>query len=104
MRLHKIVDVSVPRYPVLRLTFDDGFSGEVDFTDVVGRGGVMTLLQDPAVFELVKIGDRGRSLGWVDAEGGDVDFCADALRFQAEEQVVLERAARYVEAKRTAAE
>ncbi len=104
MKFYKIVDVSVPRYPVLRLTFNDGFVGDVDFTDVIGRGGVMALLRDLSVFSRVEIGEHGRSLGWVDEHGDDIDFCADALRFQAEETVVRERAARFEAARQTAAE
>ena len=104
MKLYKISKVEVPRYPVLRLTYDDGFSGEVDFSETIARGGVMTLLTDPAAFGDVKIGEGGRSLGWVDAKGDDVDFCADALRFKAEEQVVRERAERYASGRTAAAE
>src|SRR5438105_2294692 len=104
MKLYKIRHVDVPRYPILRLTFDDGFAGDVDFSETIAGGGVMTLLGDPAVFTRVKIGDGGRSLGWVDTHGEDVDFCADALRFKAEEQVVRERAARYAANKTAAAE
>jgi hypothetical protein len=104
MKFYKIVRATIPRYPVVRLIFDDGFAGEVDFAEMIAGGGVMTLLGDPAAFAQVKIGEGGRSLGWIDAVGNDVDFCADALRFQAEEQVVRERAARYSEAKTDAAE
>src|ERR1700688_3546963 len=99
MKFHRITRVDVPRYPILRLTFDDGFSGEVDFSETIAEGGVMALLRDPAVFACAKIGDGGRSLGWVDPQGDDVDFCADALRFNAEEHVVRDRAARYAEGK-----
>jgi len=102
MKLYKITKVEVPRHPVVRLTYDDGFSGEVDFADTVSRGGVMAGLADPALFRQVQIGEDGRSLGWINPEGEEVDFCADALRFKAEEQVVRERAERY-EASRTAA-
>jgi len=104
MKLHKIIRVDVHRYPVLQLTFDDGFAGEVDFSDTIAGGGVMTLLMDPAVFARVKIGDAGRSLGWVDSQGEDINFCADALRFKAEEHAIRERAVRYAESKTAAAE
>jgi hypothetical protein len=104
MKFHRITRVDVPRYPILRLTFDDGFAGEVDFSDTIAGAGVMTLLQDPAVFARVEIGDGGRSLGWVDAQGEDIDFCADALRFKAEEHVVRDRGARFAASKAVAAE
>jgi hypothetical protein len=104
MKFHKIIRVDVPRYPILRLTFDDGFSGEVDFSETIAEGGVMAPLRDPAVFARAKIGDGGRSLGWVDAQGDVVDFCADGLRFKAEEHVVRDRAARFAASKIAAAE
>ena len=102
MKLYKIVDVSVPRYPVVRLTFDDGFSGDVDFADTLAGSKAMMPLRDPAVFKQVAIKEDGRALGWGD--GDELDFCADALRFQAEETVVRERAAQYEAARQTAAE
>jgi hypothetical protein len=104
MKFYKIVDVSVPRYPVLRLTFDDGFAGDVDFGEAVARGGAMALLRNPTVFGRVKITDGGRALGWPGEDGNDLELCADALRFQAEEAVVRERAARYEAARQPAAE
>lgn len=95
-RFYKIAAVEIPRYPVLRLTFDDGFAGEVDFSSTIAKGGMLAFLADPAAFAMVQIGERGRCLLWIDPDGEEVDFCADALRFQAEEQVVRERAARYI--------
>jgi hypothetical protein len=104
MRFYKIAAVAAPRYPVLRLTFDDGFAGEVDFSGTIAEGGVMTALRDPDFFAKVQIGERGRSIGWLTEDGDELDFCADALRFQAEEQVVRKRAARYAARKNAAAE
>lgn len=104
MRFYKIAAVEIPRHPVLRLTFDDGFAGEVDFSSTIAEGGIMTALRDPEFFGQVQIGARGRSLGWLTEDGDELDFCADALRFQAEEQVVRERAARYAARKSAAAE
>lgn len=102
MKLYRIVDVSVPRYPIVRLTFDDGFSGDVDFADTIAGGEAMMPLRDPTVFKQVAIKEDGRALGWGGEDGG-LDFCTDALRFQAEEAVVRERAARYEAARRTEA-
>ena len=64
----------------------------------------MALLQDPAAFARARIGDGGRSLAWLDAQGDVLDFCADSLRFKAEEHLVRKRAARYAESKAAAAE
>jgi Protein of unknown function (DUF2442) len=102
MKFHRITRVDVPRYPVLRLTFDDGFAGEVDFSGTIAEGGIMASLRDPVIFAGAKIGDGGRSLGWLDAQGDVVDFCADSLRFKAEEHVVRDRADRYAESKAAA--
>jgi hypothetical protein len=102
MKFHRITRVDVPRYPILRLTFDDGFAGEVDFSETIAGGGVMAPLRNPVIFACAKIGDGGRSLGWLDAQGDVVDFCADSLRFKAEEDVVRGRAARYAESKAVA--
>jgi Protein of unknown function (DUF2442) len=79
---------------VLRLTFDDGWSGTVDFAPVIAKGGMFTFMGDPAAFATVQIGERGRSLLWIDPKGEEVDFCADALRMQAETRAVEEMAAR----------
>ena len=49
-----------------------------DFRNLAGKG-VFSALADPGVFALVRIGARGRSLEWP----GEIDFCADALWFEA---------------------
>ncbi len=88
----------------LWLAYDDGFEGEFDMTRTIARGGVFAALADPAYFASVAIGNGGRSFGWnLDAEGDEVDFCADAARFELETQVVERLAAEYRAAK-TAAE
>jgi Protein of unknown function (DUF2442) len=104
MKLYRIARVEVLNYPVLRLAFDDGFAGDIDFSEVIAAGGVMAALGNPEMFGRAQIGDGGRSLGFADAQGEVIDFCADALRFKAEESVVRERAARYAESKAAAAE
>jgi hypothetical protein len=48
------------------------------FGQLMGRG-VFAAFLDPAVFAQVRVGDRGRSLEWP----GEIDFCADALWFEA---------------------
>lgn len=61
------------------VAFRDGREGTVDFAPVIADGGVYRALSDPERFRSVKIGDHGRSLVWVDAEGEEIDICADAL-------------------------
>ena len=57
----------------LELTFDDGVTGTVDLSDLVGKG-VFTLWRDRRAFEQVHIGSSGE-LAW----GDRVDLCPDAL-------------------------
>ena len=63
-----------PNYK-LRLTYADGETIVVDFTQVIQRGGVFTPLSDPEFFSQVSIEERGRYIQWP----GELDFCADAL-------------------------
>jgi hypothetical protein len=60
----------------IALTYDDGLTVSVDFTDILERG-IMTALKPPQVFNSVQIGNRGRSIVWHEF---DIDFCADSLR------------------------
>ena len=56
-----------------------GGQGSVNrFDHLVGKG-VFASVTDPAVFMQVGVGERGRSLEWP----GEIDFCADALWFEA---------------------
>jgi hypothetical protein len=60
----------------IALTYDDGFTASVDFTDALERG-IMTALKPPQVFNGVQIGNHGRSIIWCEF---DIDFCVDSLR------------------------
>jgi hypothetical protein len=46
--------------------------------ELLGKG-VMKLLESPAVFRQVQIGNKGRSIIW---DEYDIDFCADGLRLK----------------------
>lgn len=63
----------------LRLSFADGAEGVVDLAPELGEEpGALAVIRDtPAAFT---IAPRGRALVWRDAEGNDIDLCADALR------------------------
>ena len=101
---YQIKDVEAVRYPVLRVTFDDGLSGEYDLTDWIGRGFVYRPLEDRAYFKTVSVAANGRSFGWnLDEEGHEIDFDADATRIAIETAKVEQLAARYA-ANRSAAE
>ena len=57
----------------LWLRFADGVEGEVDLTNLVGKG-VFKTWENPEVFERVRV-ERGRSVAW----GEGIDLCADSL-------------------------
>ena len=55
------------------LRYADGAAGEVDLSDIAGRG-VFAVWNDRARFESVRIGPS-REITW----GGDAELCPDAL-------------------------
>lgn len=55
------------------LRYADGAAGEVDLSDIAGRG-VFAVWSDRARFESVRIGPA-REITW----GGDAELCPDAL-------------------------
>lgn len=55
------------------LRYDDGTEGEVDLSDLAGRG-VFTAWDDPGVFAAVRLGSHG-AVEW----GSEIDLCPDAL-------------------------
>jgi hypothetical protein len=60
----------------LKLKFDNGESGIVDLSSLVGRG-VFAAWQQPGVFEQVAITDVG-AVEWP----SEIDLCPDALYLQ----------------------
>lgn len=62
----------LPRYRLF-LRYDNGAAGEVDLSDLVGRG-VFSRLTDPREFEKVAIGSSGE-VRW----NSELDLCPDAL-------------------------
>jgi hypothetical protein len=100
---YRFKSVEVVRYPVLRITFDDGLSGEYDLTDLIGRGPVFELLKDETYFGTVAVGEYGHTFGWnLDDLGHEIDFCPDATRIRIETQKVEELADRYRMSRSTA--
>jgi hypothetical protein len=84
MQMQTITAAAVLPGQRLRLTFADGFQGIVDLAAIAARGGVLSVLAtDPGGFTVAA---HGRALVWHDADGDEVDLCADALRQMAEEQ------------------
>jgi len=79
----RIQQVKVMSVPVLQVTFDDGAVRDVDFSPVIARSKWFNTLGVPTTFETVEIVNNGRALQWVTG----ADFCADALRIMADEQL-----------------
>jgi hypothetical protein len=69
----RLVEVKVlPGYR-LWLRYADGVEGEVDMSDLAGRG-VFEAWNDRLFFENVRIGETGAPV-W----GSDIELCSDAL-------------------------
>jgi hypothetical protein len=93
---YRIKSVEAVRFPVLRVTFDDGLSGEYDLTESIAAGPMFAPLKDEGFFRSVAVGEHGRTFGWnLDQFGHEIDFCPDATRIRIETQMVEELAARY---------
>lgn len=73
--MHKIKQVEALEGYRLKLCFTDGETGEVDLSDLAGRG-VFAAWNDYAEFRKVTTGDSG-DLIWPSG----VDLCPDALYF-----------------------
>jgi hypothetical protein len=71
---------------VLKIVWDDDYAGVVDLRPVVMRGGNLAFLQKPEVFAKVKVGEYGRTIGWIDPQGENIDFGSLSLRQRAERQ------------------
>jgi hypothetical protein len=71
--MFRILEVrALPDYR-LWLRYHDGVEGEVDLSDIAGRG-VFSAWNDRRFFESVRIDDSG-ALAW----GEELDLCPDAL-------------------------
>ena|SRR6266480_3641838 len=96
MKRYALKSVEVVRYPVLRIEFEDGLSGELDLSDTITSGVMFAPLKDPEYFKRVAIADGGHSFGWnLDEIGGEIDFCADSTRLDIETQIVESAAERH---------
>lgn len=74
---------------VLKLTWDDGYEGVVDLRPIIMRGKGLAFLQNPQNFSKVKLGEYGRSIGWIDDKGEKMDFGSLSLRQRTERQTEL---------------
>jgi hypothetical protein len=77
---NRITDLIVSGASSLRATYSDGAVFDIDFSALLRSGGVMRPLAEPNIFSQVQIIRNGRALEFL----GHLDFCADALRLDAE--------------------
>jgi hypothetical protein len=93
---YRIKNVEAVRYPVLRVTFDDGLSGEYDLSELIATGPIFAPLKDESFFKTVAVAEYGHSFGWnLHDCGHEIDFCPDATRILIETQKVEELAEHY---------
>ncbi len=96
MKRYQVIEVAVPEYPILRLTFKDGVTGDLDLSKDIARGPLFAPLKDEAIFREVAIAEDGRSFGWrLDEVGSEIDYGADAARADVETALVKKRAECY---------
>lgn len=76
--MRRIVSVAPLPRQRLALQWASGETAEVDLASMFGKGA-FAALKGPRAFAQVEIGERGRSVFWRDAEGDELDLCADAL-------------------------
>ncbi len=72
--MHRIVSAhALPGYR-LSLSFEDGVAGEIDLSDLVGKG-VFVAWTDPTAFEKVYIDPESHTVAWP----GGIDLCPENL-------------------------
>ncbi len=72
----KLLHVAPQTGHTLHLEYEDGTTGDIDVSDLIGKG-VFRALADTALFETVTVGEYGE-IRWTD----DLELCADALYLQ----------------------
>ena len=94
--IYRIKSVSVVRYPVLKVTFTDDYSGEYDLAPFINDGPLFKPLKDKDYFNQVAVGDHGHNFGWnLNSNVDEIDFCPDATRYTLETNAVRARADAY---------
>lgn len=81
----RIVSVGTATNGVLRLSWDDGATREVDVRLWLRRHPLLEALNDPVVFSQVEVVNRGGGVGWPNG----ADFCAQSLRLLSDDQQAI---------------
>ena len=72
--MHHVVAVAVRAGYRVHVAFDDGVAGEIDLSDLVGKG-VFAAWSDPVEFARVTVDRETRTLTWPNG----IDLCPDTL-------------------------
>lgn len=78
MELAHIVSAEMLSGLRLALRFADGTEGVAELAPLAAKGGALAALT--ATPDAFTITQGGRAIAWQDADGDEVDLCADALR------------------------
>ncbi len=72
--MYRIVEVKTIQHYRIWIRFADGLEGEIDLSDLVGRG-VFAAWNDPVEFEKAYIDPDTHTVAWP----GEIDLAPDAL-------------------------
>lgn len=88
-KLPRIVSAEPVIHGVLKIVWNDRYTGLVDLRPTIARGRIFTYLQKPGNFQKVRVTEYGHSIEWLNEKGEQIDFGADSLRATAEKQAAL---------------
>jgi len=66
--MNDVIKIEYKKGFVYRIVFDDGTSGDMDFSEYIGRGPVFEPLRDPAFFKRATV--EGGTISW--PNGADI--------------------------------
>ncbi len=81
-RMLRITEVMALRTGLLRVTWDDGVTRDVDVTDLLSGHVLLDMLNIPEVFADVSVVEWGGGVEWRNG----ADFSAQTLRMHSDEQ------------------
>lgn len=61
-RMNEVIAIEYRRDRIFHIVFDDGLSGEIDFSEYIGKGPVFDLFRDKAYFRRAVI--EGGAIAW----------------------------------------
>ena len=82
----RLVGAEVLRANVLRTTWTDGAVRDVDLSPRMEGSAFARMLAIPEVFRDFEVEEGGHGIRWING----IDFCADAVRTWADEQLASE--------------